>query len=147
MTLAEQYGPWALIAGASVGLGAAIADAYPVDSAQGEVTAQELPPTKLAFDENSEDPQENHVAEQVGEAGVGENVGDPLGGVQVVAVREHPFVVGNYAGLHAEENQHIGDDHADGRKRPIENGRVGGVGEEEKHGGRNCALLIDLALL
>jgi short-subunit dehydrogenase len=33
MKLAERYGPWALIAGASVGLGAAIADAY---ASQGE---------------------------------------------------------------------------------------------------------------
>jgi short-subunit dehydrogenase len=33
MRLAERYGPWALIAGASVGLGAAIADAY---ASQGE---------------------------------------------------------------------------------------------------------------
>ena len=79
--------------------------------ADAQVHERESPPAELAFDDDAEGPQKHHVADQVHETAVHEQVREPLEGMHAVADLEHPFFV--VPGREHEKRHHAQHDHRD----------------------------------
>src|SRR5262245_608396 len=98
-----------------------------MERADAKVAGEEPPPTDLSLDDESEDPEEHHVAHEMFDAGMGKKRGNPLRGMETIAVAKNPVLrILDLAGNHADEDESISDDQADRGDRQVINRRVGG---------------------
>ena len=103
-------------------------------NSDGQINQQELPPAELALNHQAKAPQEDHVANQMSRPHVDKVAGDPLNGMQAIAVSKSPRAplaeILHESPAGEEKNQAVHNDHRDRRERKMVDRCVGVKGNQ-----------------